>query len=86
MAGEIGAEFHNATKRAQPAPEAVPARLEEVESYSANAASSIPSPSVPTGRRAMGPLARVACDWLSAIKSRMAKRRAARLRRLRSRR
>jgi hypothetical protein len=52
--------------------------LEEDESHSVNAASAIPSP--------MGPLARIARHWLSALRSRIAKRRAARLRRLRSRR
>jgi hypothetical protein len=75
MAGEIGAELQDTPRRAQPALEAVPAGLEE---DSVNAASSPPSP--------IGPLARIACHWLSALKSRIAKRRAARLRRLRSRR
>jgi hypothetical protein len=84
VAGEIGAEFQNMTKRAPPSAEVVPAGLEVVESHSGNAASAAPSLS---GRRfAMEPLARVACHWMSAMKSRMAERRAAQLRRLRSRR
>ena len=44
MAGEIGAEFRDTTRRAQPALEAVPAGLEEDESHSVNAASDPPSP------------------------------------------
>jgi hypothetical protein len=86
MAGEIGAELQNMSRRAQPALEAVRAGLEEDESHSVNAGSAIPSPSASPVRRPMGPLARIACHWLSALKSRIAKRRAARLRRLRSRR
>jgi hypothetical protein len=84
MAGEIGAEFQNMTKRAQPSPEAIPAGLEVVESHSVIAVSAAPSRSV--RRLAAESLARIACHWMSALKSRMAKRRAARLRRFRSRR
>jgi hypothetical protein len=79
MAGEIGAEFHNATERAQPSPEAVPAGLEEVESHGVTAASA-------ARLFALEPLVRLTCHWMSALKSQLAKRRAARWRRLRSRR
>jgi len=84
MAGEIGAEFQKTTERAQPSPEAVAAGFEVLESHGVNAASAVSSPS--PRLFAMEPLARVACCWMSALRSHMAKRRAARWRRLRSRR